>query len=69
MVKQITIVPVNNLPIEEATPQVEDILKIEEAPPIVQAEIDKVEPEMVELSEEILKVEEAEIKPEQVKKT
>ena len=41
MVKQITIVPVNNLPIEEATPQVEDTLKNEEAPPVVQAETEE----------------------------
>ena len=50
MVKKITIVPVNTLPIEEATPQVEDIIQNEEAPPIVEAEIDKVEPEIVEIN-------------------
>ena len=38
MVKKITIAPANTLPIEEVTPQVEDILKNEEAPPIVQTE-------------------------------
>ena len=64
MVKQITIVPVNTLPIEEATPQVEDIIQNEEAPPIVEAEIDKVEPEIIEIKEAILKVETEEIKPE-----
>ena len=41
--------PVNNLPIEEATPQVEDILKIEEATPTVEADIAKVEPEIVQI--------------------
>ena len=53
MVKQITIVPVNTLPSKEANPQVEDILKNEEAPPIVEAEITKLEPEIVELKEDI----------------
>ena len=64
MVKQITIAPVNTLPIEEVTPQVEDILKNEEAPPIVQAEIDEVEPEILEIKEEMGKVDTEEIKPE-----
>ena len=41
--------PVNNSPIEEATPQVEDILKIEEATPTVEADIAKVEPEIVQI--------------------
>ena len=41
----------NTLPIEEATPQVEYILKHEEAPPIVEAETTKVEPEIVEIQE------------------
>ena len=53
MVKKFTIVPVNTLPIEEATPQVENIIKNEEVPPIVQAEIDEVipeaEPEIIEI--------------------
>ena len=61
--------PVNNLPIEEATPQVEDILKIEDAAPIVEADIAKVEPEIVQIKEETLKVEEEELTPEQVFKT
>ena len=63
MVKQITIVPINNSPIEEATPQVEDILKLEEATPIVEADIAKVEPEIFQIKEETLKVEEEELKP------
>ena len=62
MVKIITVVPVNSLPIEEATPQVEDILKLEEATPQVEADIAKVEPEMIHLNEEMLEVEE-ELKP------
>ena len=64
MVKKITIVPVNTLPIEEATPQVET----EITPPIVEEEIIKVEPEIVEIKEEINKVDETEIKPEKIKK-
>ena len=67
MVKQITIVPVNTLPIEEATPQVEDIIKNEEAQPIVEAEITNVEPEIIEIKEEMGKVDEAEVKPEKLK--
>ena len=66
--KQITLVPVNTLPIEEATPQVEDILKNEEAQPIVEAEITNVEPEIIEIKEEMGKVDEAEFKPEKLKK-
>ena len=65
MVKQITIVPVSTLPIEEATPQVEHILKNEEVPPIVEAEATKVEPTIIEIKEEIPKVDTADIKPEQ----
>ena len=42
MVKQYQECP---LPIEEATPHVEDILDIEEATPIVEADIAKVETE------------------------
>ena len=42
MVNKVTLVPVNNLPIEEATPQVEDVHNIQETTPIVQVEIDKV---------------------------
>ena len=52
MVKLITIVPVTELPIEEATPQVEDILKVEEATPTVEADIAKVEPEIVQHKEQ-----------------
>ena len=48
----ITIVPVTKLPIEEATPQVEDILKVEEATPTVEADIAKVEPEIVQHKEQ-----------------
>ena len=58
MVKQITIVPINNSPIEEATPQVEDILKLEEATPTDEADIDKIEPDIIQIKEETLKVEE-----------
>ena len=47
---------------KEETPQ------IEEAPPIVQAEITNVEPEIIEIKEEINKVDEPEIKPEKIKK-
>ena len=54
--------PVIDSPIEEATPQVEDILKLEEATPQVEADIAKVEPEIIQLKEEMLKVEE-ELKP------
>ena len=46
---------------KEETPQ------IEEAPPIVQAEITNVEPEILEIKEEIHKVD-TEIKPEKIKK-
>ena len=52
MVKLITIVPVTNLPIEETTPQVEDILKVEEATPTVEADVAKVEPEIVQHKEQ-----------------
>ena len=55
MIKK-TIVPVNISPIEEATPQVEDIVKIEEATPLVEAGIAKVEPEIIQIKEETLKV-------------
>ena len=58
MVKQITIVPINNSPIEEATPQVEDILKLEEATPSDEADIAKIEPDIIQIKEETLKVEE-----------
>ena len=58
----ITIVPVNNSPIEEATQQVEDMITHEEATSQVEADIAKVEPEIVQLKEAMLKVEEA-IKP------
>ena len=58
MVKHITIVPVNNSPIEEATPQVEDILKLEEATPTDEADIAKIEPDIIQIKEETLKVEE-----------
>ena len=58
MVKQITIVPINNSPIEEATPQVEDILKLEEATPTDEADIAKIEPDIIQIKEETLKVEE-----------
>ena len=68
MVKQITIVPVNTLPIEEATPQGEDILKNKEAPPIVQTETTEIEPEIIEIKEEIAKVDTTDIKPEKQKK-
>ena len=79
MVKQITIVPVSTLPIEEATPQVENIIENEEVPPIVQAEIDEPEPEpeidepepepeIIEIKEQILKVITEEIKHEKIKK-
>ena len=44
--------PVIDSPIEEATPQVEDILKIEEATPTVEADIAKVEPEIVQHKEQ-----------------
>ena len=44
--------PVNNLPIEEATSQVEDILKIE-ATPKVEADIAKVEPEIIQIKDEM----------------
>ena len=54
-VKKISIVPVTK-----------DIIKIEETTPIVQAEIGKVEPEIIQLKEDILKVDEVEIKPEQI---
>ena len=58
--------PVNTLPIEEATPQVET----EIAPPIVEAEITKAEPEIVEIKEESLKVDDTEeIKPDKIKKS
>ena len=50
--------PVHNSPFEEATPQVEDILKLEEATPIVEADIAKVAPEIFQIKEETLKVEE-----------
>ena len=44
--------PANNLFLEEATPQVEDILKLEETTPIVEADIAKVEPEIFQNNEE-----------------
>ena len=67
--------PVNTLPIEEATPQVENIIKNEEVPPIVQAEIDEPEPEpeidepepepeIIEIKEEMGQVITEQIKPE-----
>ena len=52
MAKQNTIVPVNTLPIEEATPQVENTINNEKVPPIVQAEPEpepEPEPETVEI--------------------
>ena len=59
--------PVYTLRIEETTPQVEDILKHEEVPPIVQAETTKLEPEILEIKQEMVKVDTADIKPEKVK--
>ena len=50
---------VNSSPTEEATQQVEDIMKIEEATPQVEA---KGEPEIIQIKEEMHQVEE-EIKP------
>ena len=60
--------PINNLPIEEATPQVEDILKNEEAPPVVQAEIDEVEPEIIEIRKKSLKLIQKKLNQKNIKK-
>ena len=72
MVKKITIVPVNPLPIEEATPEVENIITNEEVPPMVQPEINEVipetEPRIIEIKDESLKVSTEESKPEKIKK-
>ena len=60
MVKQITKVPVNNSPVEEATPQVENMTNNEEVPPIVQAEPEpepEPEPEIVEVKHQKVKEE------------
>ena len=58
MVEHITPVQVNKSSIEDAPPHVEDILKIEEATPIVEAYIAKVEPDRIQIKEDTLKVEE-----------
>ena len=67
MVNTITLVPVHTLPVEEATPQVEHLINNEETPPIVQAETTKLEPEILEIKQEIDKVYTADIKPDKVK--
>ena len=49
--------PVNISPIEEATPHVEDIFRLEEATPNVEADIATVEPEIIQIKDEMGKVE------------
>ena len=68
MVKKITIVPVNALPIEEAPLQVENIIKNEKVSSIVQAEETEIKNEIIENEEEIDKVDTVEINNKKVKK-